>query len=207
MAWRVSCLLYTATPSSKPPYHAANKTLNLRIQTSDNESIGAWFILSDSYYHSLQTIPASVSEHITEAVQRHPTILFLHGNAATRAFSARIQHYATFTSRLSANVLVIDYRGFADSTGQPSQNGLVLDARAAWDWLVAHGTKSENIIVIGHSLGTGVASQFAAQFGHEGIRPRGIVLLAVRPQDLSNFSWTVIDKFDWPAILEHSNTS
>ncbi|TFK70394.1 alpha/beta-hydrolase [Pluteus cervinus] len=157
---------------------APNKTLNFHLNTSDNEAIGAWFILSDRYYHSLPTIPTSVNDHITEAVRSHPTILFLHGNAATRAMPTRIRHYAGFTSRLSTNVLAIDYRGYADSTGSPSEAGLVRDARGAWDWLISQGTKEEDIILVGHSLGTGVASQLAAQFGREGIKPRGLVMLA-----------------------------
>lgn len=53
------------------------------------------------------------------------------------------------------------------------------DARAAWDWLIEHGTREEDILIMGHSLGTGVASQLGAQFGVEGISPRGIVLLSV----------------------------
>ncbi|KAF9013358.1 hypothetical protein BDQ17DRAFT_596341 [Cyathus striatus] len=81
--------------------------------------------------------PANVSEHITFALKRYPTILFFHGNAATRAFSVRVQHYKAFSSRLHANVLAIDYRGFGESTGIPSEKGLVTDARAAWDWLIS----------------------------------------------------------------------
>jgi len=156
---------------------APNKTLNVHIQTIDNETIGGWFILSDPYYHSLPTLPTNVSQHVSDSIRRHPTILFLHGNAATRATNARIQHCAGFTSRLSANVLAVDYRGFGDSTGKPSEVGLVRDARAGWDWLIAKGANEEDIIVVGHSLGTGVTSQLAAQFGREGINPRGVVLL------------------------------
>jgi abhydrolase domain-containing protein 12 len=161
---------------------AANKTINLKIRTADNETLGSWFILSDPYYRSLSSIPfnSEFDTHITSSLERHPTLLFLHGNAATRAFHARIQHYQGFSSRLSANVLAIDYRGFGDSTGHPSEAGLVRDGRAAWDWLVSRGAKQENIIIIGHSLGTGVTSQLAAELYDEGIKPRGIVLLSVR---------------------------
>ncbi|KAG6844517.1 hypothetical protein H0H87_006278 [Tephrocybe sp. NHM501043] len=138
----------------------------------------AWFILSDQYYQALPQIPFNLDDHVYSAVERHPTILFFHGNAATRAFSARVMHYEAYSSRLGANVLAIDYRGYADSTGTPSEQGLVTDARAAWDWLIQRGAKEDDILLVGHSLGTGVVSQLAAELSDEGLRPRGIVLLS-----------------------------
>ncbi|KAF5382705.1 hypothetical protein D9615_002815 [Tricholomella constricta] len=157
---------------------APNKTLNFNIRTADNEILGAWFVLSDQYYQSLPEIPSALDTHIPVTLKRHPTILFFHGNAATRAFKARILHYEAYSSRLGANVLAIDYRGFADSTGKPSEPGLVRDARAAWDWLLAQGAKEEDILLVGHSLGTGVVSQLAAQLSDEGSKSRGVVLLS-----------------------------
>ncbi|KAG5654775.1 hypothetical protein H0H81_003783 [Sphagnurus paluster] len=157
---------------------APNKTLNLKLRTPDNEVLGAWFILSDHYYQKLPEIPSQIHDHVSLAVKQHPTILFFHGNAATRAFKARVMHYQAYSSRLGANVLAIDYRGFGDSTGKPSESGLVIDARTAWDWLLAQGAKEEDILLVGHSLGTGVVSQLAAQLSDEAVKPRGVVLLS-----------------------------
>ena len=161
------------------PLLPANRTLNLKIQTPDNETIGAWFILSDPYYHSLPTIPTNVTAHVIPALKEYPVILFLHGNGATRALSPRIHRYQGFSSRLGANVLAIDYRGFADSTGWPSEAGLLRDARSAFNWLVAHETRPEDILIVGHSLGTGVSGLLGAELSSEGINCRGIVLLSV----------------------------
>ena len=100
---------------------------------------------------------------------------------------SRIQHYQAFASRLRANVFAPDYRGYADSTGTPSEAGLTLDACASWDWLRSHGAAPESVLVVGNSLGTAVAVQLAsaleAEHGKEmGVssreRPRGVVLLA-----------------------------
>ena len=157
----------------------ANRTLNLKIQTRDNETIGAWFLLSDPYYHSLPSIPIDIAAHVIPALKEYPVILFLHGNALTRAASLRIPVYQAFSARLGANVLAIDYRGFADSTGQPSELGLLSDAHSAFDWLVAQGKRAEDILIVGHSLGTGVAGMLGAELSSEGINPRGIVLLSV----------------------------
>ncbi|TFK52363.1 alpha/beta-hydrolase [Heliocybe sulcata] len=160
---------------------APGKALNVKFSTSDNETIGAWFVLCDSYYHSIASPvdPVALStEHVRSSLQSHPTIIFLHGNAATRAVQFRVQHYSSFSSRLGANVLVIDYRGFADSTGNPSEAGLVRDTRAAWDWLRERGAKGEDVLVVGHSLGTGVATRFVKELEDGGEKPRGMVLLA-----------------------------
>ena len=82
----------------------------------------------------------------------------------------RVQQYQAFATRLQANVLAPDYRGFADSTGKPSEAGLTIDTRAAWDWLRAHGASPDNLLVVGSSLGTGVAVQFAHALEEEAVR-------------------------------------
>ncbi|KAG9078468.1 hypothetical protein FS749_009499 [Ceratobasidium sp. UAMH 11750] len=112
------------------------------------------------------------------AIQTHPTVLFFHGNAMSRAFHMRTRLYSVLTSRLDANVLVIDYRGFGDSEGTPSERGLLLDARTAWDWLIRNGARAEDITILGQSLGTGVAAGLAAELAEEGVSPRGVALLA-----------------------------
>ena len=69
-----------------------------------------------------------------------------------------------------SNVLAIDYRGFADSTGTPSEAGLLTDAEAAWDFVMTRSGKggAENIILVGQSLGTGVASGLAGKLADKG---------------------------------------
>jgi abhydrolase domain-containing protein 12 len=170
--------------SSSIPTHRlslAGKTLNLQLTTSDNVTLGAWLVLSDTFYHAQPTQPTAetLPALALQALQSHPTVLFLHGNAATRAVAFRVGIYAALSARLGANVLALDYRGFADSAGTPSEAGLARDARAAWDWLAAHGARPEDVLVVGHSLGTGVGARFVHELEVEqAVRPRGLVLLA-----------------------------
>ncbi|KAG9037022.1 hypothetical protein FRB95_007317 [Tulasnella sp. JGI-2019a] len=159
-----------------PHYHglAPFKTLNLMLTTPDNVRIGAWFVLSDSAYKSSgafnRTQPPNPTE-VTRALENFPTVLFFHGNAASRAVKYRVQFYG-------ANLLVIDYRGFGDSESFPSEAGLNIDARTSWDWLVENGADPKDIVILGQSLGTGVATKLATQLTEEGITPRGLVLTA-----------------------------
>lgn len=72
-----------------------------------------------------------------------------------------------------SNVVAVDYRGFADSSGTPSQDGVIIDARTTWDWVAkkvkaAGGDPARNIILCGHSLGTGITSALAERLAAEG---------------------------------------
>lgn len=161
----------------------AGKTLNTNFTTPDNCTLGAWFALSDPYYQDLRSKssgpPSAPTEDIVkDALQTYPTILYLHGAAGTRATSWRVGSLRSWTSRLKTNVFVIDYRGFADSTGSPDPAGLELDAYTAWQWLIERGAKPENIVVVGHSLGTGVTGQLMKRLASNGVAPRGVALLA-----------------------------
>jgi acetyl esterase/lipase len=83
-----------------------------------------------------------------------------------------------------SNVIAIDYRGFGDSSGTPSEPGLLTDARAAWDYVVSkmadNGVQipEENIVLAGQSLGTGVVAGLAGILAKEQIKPRALVMIA-----------------------------
>jgi uncharacterized protein len=88
------------------------------------------------------------------------TILYLHGTAANlRCRSGRIKALAD----MGFAVLAIDWRGYGQSSGAPSQAGLQLDAEAALKWLASRAELSR-IVVLGESLGTGVAVELAARY-------------------------------------------
>ena len=61
-------------------------------------------------------------------------------------------------NRFPANVFIIDYRGYGRSAGAPSEAGLYLDVRAAYDHLVGVlDQPPETVLIFGHSLGGAVA--------------------------------------------------
>ncbi|KAI8847981.1 Alpha/Beta hydrolase protein [Chytridium lagenaria] len=157
-----------------------NKAHNLKIRTRDGIHIGAWHILPSSYYRALTrsleiTHPSSkkgafVTEDLqNQALKDRPVVLYFHGNAGNRAAPNRIETYKNFSEKLNLNVVTIDYRGFGNSEGTPSEDGLALDARAAWDWLLQRGVPPSNIILVGHSLGTGVATRLARDLSDDNL--------------------------------------
>lgn len=94
---------------------------------------------------------------------------FLARKSGTRAVARRTSLISSLSTTLDVNVLALDYRGFGDSTGVPSQAGLVLDARTAWRWILdRNGGEVSRVAVVGQSIGTGVASLMVAQLASEG---------------------------------------
>lgn len=91
-------------------------------------------------------------------------ILYCHGNGGNVAMWAGAAQ--TLHDRAEASVLVFDYRGYGQSEGQPSELGVLADARAARAWLANREKIAEHqIVLLGRSLGGGVAVDLAASDG------------------------------------------
>jgi hypothetical protein len=97
------------------------------------------------------------------------TLLFLHGNAGN--VSHRSASVAIFRE-LGLDQLIIDYRGYGQSEGRPSETGLYRDASAAWRWLTgSRGIAPADVVVFGRSLGGAVATELAAR-----VRPGALIV-------------------------------
>ncbi len=88
------------------------------------------------------------------------TVLILHGNAGN--ISHRLDYLVMF-HRLGYATLIIDYRGYGQSGGSPSEEGTYRDAEAAWLWLTSRGIAPKDIVILGESLGGAVAAWLAAR--------------------------------------------
>ena len=97
------------------------------------------------------------------------TLLFFHGNAGN--ISHRLDSISIFHD-IGLSVFIIDYRGYGNSDGRPSEQGTYRDAMAAWDYLVGERRlQPDEIIVFGRSLGGAVAAWLAAM-----ITPAAVIL-------------------------------
>lgn len=118
------------------------------IDTDDGERLHGWFVPSE---------------------QATGTVLFFHGNGGNIA--SYLDRVGMF-HRLGLHTLIIDYRGYGQSSGTPDENGIYLDAAAAWRELVENrGIPPEEIVVVGYSFGGAVAVWTAATY-----HPHALVL-------------------------------
>jgi pimeloyl-ACP methyl ester carboxylesterase len=61
-------------------------------------------------------------------------------------------------------LLAVNYRGYGATRGKPSQRALFADALAIYDHVVAkEGIDARNIVVMGRSLGSGIAAMLASE--------------------------------------------
>jgi len=128
------------------------------LLTPDGVTLHAWLI----------TQPTSPSQH--------PTLIFFHGNAGNIGF--RLPNAKSLYRLCGVNILMLEYRGFGNSSGTPSEEGLRRDARCALSWLRQHGRSrgidADNIFLFGRSLGGAVAFDVAA--GGSGAGIRGVIV-------------------------------
>jgi fermentation-respiration switch protein FrsA (DUF1100 family) len=89
----------------------------------------------------------------------HAVILYFHGNGDFLAgFFGRFHDLIAD----GTGVVALSYRGYAGSSGQPSERGLLQDAAAAYAFTTAR-YRSDQIVGWGFSLGTGAAVALAAE--------------------------------------------
>lgn len=89
-----------------------------------------------------------------------PVLLFFHGNAGNFANRGRQSRFRLLTED-GTGLFAVSYRGYGGSTGSPSEDGLALDARAAYAAAAAR-FGADRLVGYGESLGTGVVLKLAA---------------------------------------------
>ena len=126
-------VFYPAKQLSRSPMDLGLEFDDVQLTTRDDVVVHGWFFKT----------PAAKS-----------TLLFLHGNAGNIA--DRLEKIIFFKN-IGLNVFIIDYRGYGNSTGKPSEEGMYTDAQAAYEYLTQRkDINAKNIVAYGESLG-GVA--------------------------------------------------
>lgn len=127
-----------------------------------------------------------------------PVILFYKGNSGS--FTEEHERYEAW-AKDGYGFLAFDYRGFPASPGTITQQHILDDALAAYDWLKA---KNFPIVIWGRSLGSGPASYVASQRTPDGLLLETPFLSAVDVAfdryPYMPVQWLMLDQFpvkDW----------
>lgn len=113
-----------------------------------------------------------------------PWVLYLHGNASNVASRLNILH-AEKLRGLGLNVLAAEYRGFGGMEGLPTEAGLDVDGRSAYEYL-RHQLRVDppRIVIFGWSLGSAVAVDLASHVDEAAVilegAPASLVAIGAR---------------------------
>ena len=143
-------------------------------------------------------------------------VLFFHGNAGN--LSGRQYIFEELHDALGIDLFAFDYRGYGKSTGRPTESNIIADARLARrTYASIAGIPESEIVLMGRSLGAGVAVALAADDG-----ARALVLQSTFPSlpdvAANQFRWlpvrwlmknrfdslACISRFTGPLLCSHS---
>ncbi|KAM9201949.1 protein ABHD12B [Dugong dugon] len=158
----------------KKPEKKIAHTVNFYVEVEPGVMLGIW-----------HTVPrcrgedAKGKDHCWYEAALHdgnPIIVYLHGSAENRAASHRLKLMKVLSDG-GFHVLSVDYRGFGDSTGKATEEGLTTDTVYVYEWTKARSGTTP-VCLWGHSLGTGVATNAAKVLEEKGCPVDAIILEA-----------------------------
>lgn len=110
------------------------------LKTSDGIKLHGWFVQD-------------------KTTSKHPLVFYFGGNASNVEFIVSDKKFIPGISACTFN-----YRGYGLSEGEPSEKAIVEDALLIYNTYKDHpNVDPDNIIIMGRSLGTGVAIQLATK--------------------------------------------
>ena len=124
----------------------------------------------------------------------HPVILYFHGNGDFLAgFFGRFREFIAD----GTGIVALSYRGYAGSSGRPSEQGLLQDAAAAYAFTTVRYS-ADKIVVWGFSLGTGVAVALASE------QPVGRLILEAPYTSIADVAASAFPIFPVRLVLKDS---
>ncbi|XP_019953733.1 lysophosphatidylserine lipase ABHD12 [Paralichthys olivaceus] len=154
------------------PEDVVNHTCNFYLDTEEGISVGVWHTLPASQWD--EAAGKSPEWHRETLGDGDPVIIYLHGNAGTRAMNHRVA-MVKILSEAGYHVLSLDYRGYGDSSGEPSEAGLTHDALYLYQWVKTQN-RGSLVCIWGHSLGSGVATNAAVKLQEQGSAVDALIL-------------------------------
>ena len=134
-------ILYKPAREQLAPHHyGLNELEQVDLMAKDGTNIKAWY---------------------KPAPKGRLTMLYFHGNAGNLA--DRSEKLEALQKR-GIGIMALSYRGYGNSEGSPTEQGIYQDARAAIEYLQQEkNISNDQLFIYGESLGSGVAVQMATE--------------------------------------------
>ncbi|XP_037394547.1 lysophosphatidylserine lipase ABHD12 isoform X2 [Pygocentrus nattereri] len=185
---------------SRPADLGLNHTANMYLTPEEGVTLGVWHTVPEKKWKEAQG--KGLDWYEKSLGDGSPVFIYLHGNTNNRATphriaTANVSSSTLFTLRNLNNVtkntpvtvfwmlqvisslgyhaVVMDYRGFGDSTGEPTGSRLIIDALYLYHW-VRERSKGSPLVIWGHSIGTVVTTNLAVKLQEQGNPADGVIL-------------------------------
>lgn len=133
-----SLMYFPDTTNYSPAQTGLPRAEAIRLTSDDGETLNAW--------------------HVAPRGDR-PVVIYFQGNAG--GLNLRAERFTWLTAD-GTGLVALNYRGYGGSSGRPSEDGLLRDARAAYQF-AATRYPDKRIVLFGESLGGAVAVALAAE--------------------------------------------
>lgn len=114
----------------------------------------------EPWQRSIETAQATLSGWLIPARDpgNAPLVFYFGGNAEDVSVTG-----IEVSARADANFVLMNYRGYGESDGAPSERALFADALNVYDTLIDTTLHNGKVVAFGRSLGSGVAVYLASQ--------------------------------------------
>ena len=114
-----------------------------------------------------------------------PTVLFFHGNGMVWPDGVYV---TDLLASRGYGVLLAEYRGYNGNPGEPNEQGLYHDGRAAITFLQSEGVAADDLVIAGLSVGSGPAVQLTTEH-----KVRALILVS----PVASLPATAIAAYPW----------
>ncbi len=150
-AFEASFIFFPQPQLRGDPTHVGLRYRDVWLTADDGVRIHSWLIRG---------------EESEDPAQKRILMLIAHGNGGN--ISIRLDQYREFVDRFKCiDIFALEYRGYGLSEGEPSEEGIAMDALAARRWIDDYASavpveERPSIVYFGRSLGGAVATRLAA---------------------------------------------
>ncbi|KAI4602556.1 hypothetical protein KJ359_009804 [Pestalotiopsis sp. 9143b] len=177
---------------------ARNQVSSFYIETDDGVRLHAWHVLPlalyQKHYNELvqrkdlpngsEQFPQTLNFRLLKDDPESRLVIHTHGSSGALTAHARADTYRYISGLAPGkiHVLAFDYRGFGNSTGSPTEEGVMADAQSVYKWATeVANIPPGRIVVFGHSMGAGPAISLVRELSHQDVSVAGLIIAGAFP--------------------------